>query len=250
MSETPGEDRPRSRRRSVARWARATPAPDEPGGGPVDRPAGTRGRGRRHLRVDPQEPSDPESPDLQSGGADALRPTILVAGIGNLFLATTASAPRSSAGLRPTTRLPDDVRRRRLRHPRHAPGLRPARRYDALVLVDAVPGEGEPGDVVVVLEVGPDDLGAGELDAHGMDPVAVLGQPRPLGGTLPPTYVVGCRPASVEDGIGLSRTRSRPLCPVAADAVSASHRPARPGRREPTREDLTCASESPARSSR
>ena len=36
------------------------------------------------------------------------------------------------------------------------------------VTVDALPGKGSPGDLSV-LEVGPDDLGDGELDAHGMD---------------------------------------------------------------------------------
>jgi len=44
--------------------------------------------------------------------------------------------------------------------------------------------------------------------------VAVLASLRQLGGTLPPTYVVGCRPGTVEEGIGLSE-------PV-ADAVPAA----------------------------
>ncbi|MEJ7635069.1 hydrogenase maturation protease [Aeromicrobium sp.] len=88
----------------------------------------------------------------------------------------------------------------------------------ALVIVDAIPGEGSPGDVVV-LSVGPDDVGTGELDAHGMDPLAVLGCLRALGGTLPPTYVVGCRPAGVDEGIGLSPPVAAAV-PVAAQAVA------------------------------
>jgi len=82
--------------------------------------------------------------------------------------------------------------------------------YDALVIVDAVPGQGSGSGsgsgsgVVTVLEVGPEDLGTGELDAHGMNPVAVLASLESLGGTLPPTYVVGCCPATVDEGIGLS----------------------------------------------
>lgn len=72
-----------------------------------------------------------------------------------------------------------------------------------LVIVDAVPGPGEPG-TIRVLSVGPEDLGAGEFDAHGMNPMAVLANLEVLGGALPPTYVVGCVPASVEDGMGLS----------------------------------------------
>jgi hydrogenase maturation protease len=75
--------------------------------------------------------------------------------------------------------------------------------HGPLVIVDAVPGPGEPG-TIQVLEVGPEDLGAGEFDAHGMNPVAVLANLEILGGTLPQTYVVGCVPLSTAEGIGLS----------------------------------------------
>jgi hydrogenase maturation protease len=87
--------------------------------------------------------------------------------------------------------------------------------YDALVLVDAMPGRGRPGDVTV-LEVREDDLGAGELDPHGMAPVSVLAGLRSLGGRLPRTYVVGCQPADVEEGIGLSE----PVAAAVAEAMS------------------------------
>ncbi len=87
----------------------------------------------------------------------------------------------------------------------------------ALVIVDAMPGKGSPGDVVV-MQVGPDDVGTGDLDAHGMDPLAVLGSLQALGGELPPTFVVGCQPASVEEGIGLSPPVEAAV-PVAAKAV-------------------------------
>jgi hydrogenase maturation protease len=87
----------------------------------------------------------------------------------------------------------------------------------ALVIVDAIPGEGAPGDVVV-MEVGPDDIGTSELDAHGMDPLAVLGSLQALGGTLPPTFVVGCQTATVDEGIGLS-PRVEAAVPIAAEAV-------------------------------
>jgi hydrogenase maturation protease len=83
--------------------------------------------------------------------------------------------------------------------------------YDALVIVDALPGRGEPGDVVV-LQVGEDDLGSGDFDAHGMEPTAVLASLGSLGGALPPTYVVGCEPVDVGDGMGLS-----PLVEAAVD---------------------------------
>ena len=75
--------------------------------------------------------------------------------------------------------------------------------YDALVVVDALPGKGSPGDLSV-LEIGPDDLGEGELDAHGMAPVAVLASLGSLGASLPRTYLVGCQPADVGEGMGLT----------------------------------------------
>ncbi len=89
--------------------------------------------------------------------------------------------------------------------------------YQALVLVDAVPGPGPPGELTV-LAIGPEDLGKGEFDAHGMAPVAVLSALPSLGGELPPTYLVGCRPADWEEGIGLSDP-VRDAVPAAAEAV-------------------------------
>ena len=87
---------------------------------------------------------------------------------------------------------------------------------DLLVLVDTVPTDGPhatapdgphataPGSIRV-LRVRREDLdGTAALDPHGMDPVAVLGRLRSLGGELPETYVVGCVPADVSEGIGLS----------------------------------------------
>jgi hydrogenase maturation protease len=85
--------------------------------------------------------------------------------------------------------------------------------YEALVVVDALPGKGSPGELSV-LEVGPDDLGEGELDAHGMAPVAVLASLGQLGGSLPPTYVVGCQPADVGEGIGLSPAVAAAVVPA------------------------------------
>jgi hydrogenase maturation protease len=129
--------------------------------------------------------------------------SILVAGIGNIFFSDDAFGP--------------EVVRRLAADPDPGAGVRVVDygirgmhlAYDLLdhdgplVIVDAVPGPGEPG-TIRVLEVGPDDLGGGELDAHGMNPVAVLANLEVLGGTLPPTYVVGCVPTSLEEGMGLS----------------------------------------------
>jgi hydrogenase maturation protease len=132
---------------------------------------------------------------------------VLVAGIGNIFLRDDGFGPevarRMLASDRDGAALPDGVRvvDYGIRGMHLAYDLLDG--VDALVLVDAVPGDGPAGSVSV-LEVGPDDLGEGDFDAHGMDPVAVLASLSSLGGELPPTYVVGCQPADVSEGIGLS----------------------------------------------
>jgi hydrogenase maturation protease len=83
----------------------------------------------------------------------------------------------------------------------------------------APPGGAPPGEVIVV-EIGPDDLEAGDFDAHGMQPVAVLGSLTAMGGKLPPTYIVGCPVESVHEGIGLSPAVAAAV-PAAIDAVLA-----------------------------
>jgi hydrogenase maturation protease len=128
--------------------------------------------------------------------------TVLVAGIGNIFLTDDGFGCAVARGLS-STPLPDGVEvvDYGIRGMHLAYDL--LRGYDALVVVDALPGDGRPGDLRV-LEVGPEDLGEGELDAHGMAPVSVLASLGALGGSLPPTYVVGCQPADVGEGIGLT----------------------------------------------
>lgn len=128
---------------------------------------------------------------------------MLVAGIGNLFCGDDGFGPEvvrrllASGGLPPHVRAVDyGIRGMHLAY-----DLLDG--YDALVLVDALPGDGRPGHVSV-LEVGEDDLGVGEFDPHGMAPAAVLASLADLGGTLPPTYVVGCCPRDLDDRIGLS----------------------------------------------
>jgi hydrogenase maturation protease len=142
---------------------------------------------------------------------------VLVAGVGNLFLGDDGFGPEVARRLPATGRVPAHVRvvDYGIRGMHLAYDLLEG--YDALVLVDALPGGGAPGDLRV-LEVREEDLGSGELDAHGMHPVAVLASLRRLGGSLPPTYVVGCRPATVEESIGLSDAVEAAI-PAAVDAV-------------------------------
>ena len=70
--------------------------------------------------------------------------------------------------------------------------------WDAVVLLDAAP-TGRPAGTLSVIE--PElDLVEPSIDAHGMDPVKVLGLARALGGPLPRTLVVACAPAVVMTG--------------------------------------------------
>ena len=114
-------------------------------------------------------------------------PQVLVAGIGNLFLGDDGFGPEvvrrlasgAAGAVPPEARVVDyGIRGMHLAY-----DLLDG--YAALVLVDAAPVGTDPGDVCV-LEVGPDDLGSGEIDAHGMDPVSVLAGLDRLGGVPPP----------------------------------------------------------------
>lgn len=146
---------------------------------------------------------------------------VLVAGIGNIFFGDDGFGPevvrRMLSEPEGAAPLPDGVRLvdYGIRGMHLAYDLLDG--VDALVIVDALPGDGEPGSITV-LHVGPEDLGEGEFDAHGMNPVAVLGSLGALGGTLPPTYVVGCTPADLEEGMGLSPPVAAAVA-VAADTV-------------------------------
>lgn len=74
---------------------------------------------------------------------------------------------------------------------------------DLLVLVDALPRGAAPGTVSLIEMEPGDDRGA-TVDSHAMDPATVFASLRGLGGTPPPTLIVGCEPADVGEGMGLS----------------------------------------------
>jgi hydrogenase maturation protease len=88
--------------------------------------------------------------------------------------------------------------------------------YDALVLIDALPMGEEPG-TVAVLDVDPSDVIApSTMDAHSMSPATVLGLLAGLGGTVERVVVVGCEPASIAEGMGLSPVVEAAVPPAAA----------------------------------
>jgi hydrogenase maturation protease len=167
---------------------------------------------------------------------------VLVAGVGNIFLRDDGFGPAVARLLAEEVSglpgwAPPDVQVQDY----GVRGLHLA--YDlldgveALVLVDVLPappdGSGRAGEIRV-LNIRAQDLEAGgpvtpagipvnpasnaAFDPHGMDPLAVLRRLLVLGGTLPPTYLVGCIAARTDEGMGLSEPVSRAV-PEAVEAV-------------------------------
>ena len=137
---------------------------------------------------------------------------VLVAGIGNLFLTDDGFGSEVARRLAAEP-LPDGVKvvDYGIRGMHLAYDLLDG--YDGLVVVDALPGIGSPGELSV-LSVGPEDLGEAQLDAHGMAPVSVLASLGQLGGSLPTTFIVGCQPGEVGEGIGLSAAVAAAVAPA------------------------------------
>ncbi len=172
----------------------------------------------------------------------------LVAGIGNVFLSDDAFGVEVAQRLaqRP---LPEGVRAEDygIRGIHLAYELLEG--YDTLVLIDAVP-IGEPPGTLAVIEpeldaVGTDPGdpagaadadadGAPMLDAHTMSPDIVLATLARLGGSVGRIVIVGCQPADLREGIGLSPAvaavvdDAADLCLEVLDAVAAEARPAHP----------------------
>jgi hydrogenase maturation protease len=100
--------------------------------------------------------------------------------------------------------------------------------YELLILVDTVARDGPPGTVYVIEPergIGPETrpeqalgLDGPPVDAHGMTPDAVLALVESLGGSVGRVVVVGCAPATLEEGIGLSDPVAAAV-PTAAEVV-------------------------------
>ncbi len=117
---------------------------------------------------------------------------VLVAGIGNVFLADDGFGVEV-ATLLAREELPAGVEVRDFGIRGLALAYELQEGWDAVVLVDAVPRGGEPGTLYVI-EPEMQDGELAPMDAHGMDPVKVLGLARSLGSLPPRILVVGCEP--------------------------------------------------------
>jgi hydrogenase maturation protease len=131
--------------------------------------------------------------------------TVLVAGVGNIFFRDDAFGVEvarrlATRELPPGTEVADfGIRGVHLAY-------EVANSYSTLILVDAL-DLGEPPGTLAVIDAG-DDLASmvnlGCLDGHSMNPAVVLSSLSHLGAQLERALVVGCQPASVDEGEGLS----------------------------------------------
>ncbi|MET7683947.1 hydrogenase maturation protease [Streptomyces sp. NPDC005423] len=141
----------------------------------------------------------------------AARARTLVAGIGNIFLGDDGFGVETARRLAERD-LPGDIEVVDI----GVRGMHLAYQlldgYDTLVLVDATARGEAPGTLYVIehdVGAGSSSLGTPALDGHRMTPDAVLALLDTLcagTGARPPrrVLVVGCEPASVDEGIGLS----------------------------------------------
>ena len=100
--------------------------------------------------------------------------------------------------------------------------------WQGVILVDAI-RRGEPAGTLILLEPDLPDAAPAPLDAHGMDPVAVLAAAKRLGGVPERALVVGCEPAHIPDVDG-GEDMSTELSPEVEAAVATggrAHRRAR-----------------------
>jgi hydrogenase maturation protease len=133
--------------------------------------------------------------------------SVLIAGIGNIFQSDDAFGVEVTNRLAQET-LPAGVRVEDF-------GIRGVHLayellngYDGLIMVDAVP-MGEPPGTLAIIEPElrsdeSDDGRAPVVDAHTMSPAIVLTTLSRLGGRVERMFVLGCQPATVDEGMGLS----------------------------------------------
>jgi hydrogenase maturation protease len=143
--------------------------------------------------------------------------SILVAGVGNIFLGDDGFGVEVARRLQ-SVELPPDVKVADF-------GIRGVHLayelldgYELVILVDATPRGGTPGDLYVI-EPEPDEPDPDEvppLDAHGMDPGAVLNLLGVLGGRVDRMLVVGCEPAVADEGMTLSPAVAAAVDPAVA----------------------------------
>jgi hydrogenase maturation protease len=151
-----------------------------------------------------------------------MRPRILVAGIGNIFLGDDAfGCEVIQSMLRCGS--PDNVRVEDFGIRGFDLAYALMDDYEAVILVDALPRGEQPGTLFIIEpDLGKlDDQSPAELmvDTHGMDPVKVLTLVKALGGEPKRVLVVGCEPERLADVDGERMGLSEPVQAAVDEAV-------------------------------
>jgi hydrogenase maturation protease len=151
----------------------------------------------------------------------AAAPKVLVAGVGNIFLGDDGFGVEV-AGRLAGQQFPEGVKVADFGIGGVHLAFELMNDYEAAILVDATPRGGAPGTLYVLEPEVDDDVDredAALVDAHGMEPDSVLALLGRLGGSVGRVMIVGCEPASVDEGMGLSP----PVAGAVDGAVEAVH---------------------------
>jgi hydrogenase maturation protease len=157
------------------------------------------------TEVEPLAKEDQETPAVETR-------RILIAGIGNIFLGDDGFGVEVANKLAGRT-FPQGVRVTDFGIRGFDLAYALMEGYETTVLVDAYPGEGQPGTLFVIEPdlQNADSAGTqpGFVDPHGMNPLNVLRMAVNMGAQLKRVLLVGCVPATLgpEEGkMGLSET--------------------------------------------
>jgi hydrogenase maturation protease len=173
---------------------------------------------------DPEE-VEPLPADQLELQAKTQSPTVLIAGIGNIFLGDDAFGVEVARRLA-NRKLPERVKLVDFGIRGFDLAYALLDGFDVTILVDACPRGGTPGTLYVIepdLNVNRQEspeAGQTSVDAHSMNPMNVIRMAKSMGGELKRILLVGCEPLTLgpEEGtMGLSE-------PVAAMVEEAANR--------------------------
>ena len=146
-----------------------------------------------------------------------MKPNILIAGIGNIFLGDDAFGSEVARRLQ-QRRWPEEVRVEDFGIRGFDLAFALLEGHELSVLIDAVPRGGVPG---TLYRIEPDlealdelDQSDAMIDTHGMNPMKVLAMVKSMGGKFKNIILVGCEPAPLSSPDG-----EMGLSPFAAAAV-------------------------------
>ena len=173
---------------------------------------------------DPEEIEPLPLGQLESSEAPK-SPSVLIAGIGNIFLGDDAFGVEVAQRLA-NRKLPDRVKVVDFGIRGFDLAYALLDRFDVTILVDACPRGGAPGTLYVIepdLNLSAQDAAEAAqtaVDAHSMNPMNVIRMARSMGGDLKRILLVGCEPLTLgpeEGAMGLSE-------PVASMVEEAANR--------------------------